>query len=397
MPTKYKTIRYFFNEIYNGGNLIELILPFEKIKKLDELYKIQHNSFSSFEDFEKSFPQEFVEYKKSKSAYREIQKQFNNKMGLQPCVLTECFVAQTLANHLRLDKYIDLDDSNATVPNQLVGAIYSAQGYNDGSKFRYCYYNNHFDALVFQCGASGTVDIVFTKFNVSIRIEIKEQVSKLEECDITGLYDERGRLQLSEEFKQKRAKYVPFVYLFNAMTNIFAKEGHNFNFSSHLGDDKAKSIIADALDMKVVDLFVLVVGNKLVPVLSKYLFDFVTFEGSEIRTAGRNSGKVFTPEFAKAKIESLGGTVGLDGLVSMPYDPHNRVKGRNLDEYRRYAIGSLLFVKLEETELVNNGIIKFQFAKIYQKKPSISIHLNAKINNQSLLQQYIEINDNIQQ
>ena len=172
-------------------------------------------------------------------------------------------------------------------------------------------------------------------------------------------------------------------------------EGHNFNFSSYLEDDKAKSIIADALDIKVVDLFVLVVGNKLVPVLSKYLFDFVTFEGSEIRTAGRNYGKVFTPEFAKAKITALGGHIDTNEMVFLPYNPENRIKGRNLDEYRRYSIGSLLFVKLEDTELVGNEI-KFPFAKILQKKPSISIHLNAKINDQSLLKQYFELNEIVQ-
>lgn len=392
MPSNTKTIKYFFNQTFNSGNLIDLIVPFERIKKLDELYKVQHNSFSSFEDFENSFPQEFADYKKSKSAYKEIQKQFNNGMGLQPCILTECFVAQTLANHLHLNEYIDLDDVNTMVPSQLTGAIFAAQGYNDGSKFRYCYYNNHYDALVFQCGASGTVDIVFTKFNLSIRIEIKEQVSKLEECDITGLYDENGHLKLSTEFKQKRAKYVPFIHLFNALTNVFEMEGHNFNFSSYLEDEKAKSIIADALDIKVVDLFVLVVGNKLVPVLSKNLFDFVTFEGSEIRTAGRNYGKVFTPEFAKSKIVNLGGTVDGNGIVSLPYNPENRVKGRNLDEYRRYSIGSLLFVKLEDTEVVND-VIRFPFSKICQKKPSISIHLNAKINHSSLLNQYFELNE----
>ena len=137
MPSNKKTIKYFFNQTFNSGHLIELIVPFEKIKKLDELYKVQHNSFATFSDFENAFPNEFVDYKKSKSAYKEIQKQFNNGMGLQPCILTECFVAQTLADHLHLNEYIDLDDINATVPNQLVGAIYAAQGYNDGSKFRY--------------------------------------------------------------------------------------------------------------------------------------------------------------------------------------------------------------------------------------------------------------------
>ncbi|MBO6280062.1 MAG: hypothetical protein J6M95_00575 [Bacilli bacterium] len=392
MPTNKKTIQYFFNQIFNGGNLIKLIVPFTKIKKLDELYKVERNKYVSFEDFENAFPNEFTEYKKSKSAYKEIKKQFENRMGLQPCILTECFVAQTLANHLHLDKYVDLDDSTVSVPGQLTGAIFSAQGYSDGSKFRYCYYNNHYDALVFQCGASGTVDIVFTKFNVSIRIEIKEQVSKLEECDITGLYDERGRLLISNDFRQKRSKYVPFVVLFNALTNVFAMEGHNFNFASYLNDNKAKDIIADALDIKVVDCFVLVVGDKLVPTQSKYLFDFVTFEGSEIRTAGRNYGKVFTPEFARQKINSLGGTIDSDGEVSLPYDPNNRVKGRNLNEYTRYNIGSLLFVKLEDTQIYNNEI-KFQFSNMYQKKPSISIHLNAKENGASLNSQYFELND----
>lgn len=392
MPSNTKTIKYFFNQTYNGGHLIDLIIPFERIKELDELYKVQRSTFSSFDDFENAFPLEFADYKKSKSAYKEVQKQFNNGMGLQPCILTECFVAQTLANHLHLNEYIDLDDVNAMVPSQLTGAIFAAQGYNDGSKFRYCYYNSHYDALVFQCGASGTVDIVFTKFNISIRIEIKEQVSKLEECDITGLYDEHGHLQLSTEFRQKRAKYVPFIHLFNALTTVFKMEGHNFNFSSYLEDEKAKSIIADALDIKVVDLFVLVVGNKLVPVLSKNLFDFVTFEGSEIRTAGRNYGKVFTPGFAKEKIASLGGSINDSGIVSLPYNPDNRVKGRNLNEYRRYSIGSLLFVKLEDTN-VNGDLITFPFDKICQKKPSISIHLNAKINDHSLMSQFFELNE----
>lgn len=393
MPSPKKTIKYFFNQIFNGGNLIELIIPFDEIKQLDELYKNNHKSFDSFSEFENAYPDEFEKYKKSKSAYKEIKKQFDSGMGLQPCILTECFVAQTLANHLNLNQYIDLDElSSISVPGQLADAIYSSKGYSDGSKFRYCYYNDHYDSLVFQCGASGTVDIVFTKYNVSIRIEIKEQVSKLEECDITGLYDESGELIISPEFSEKRSKYVPFVHLFNSLTNVFEMEGHNFNFANYLESDSAKAIISNALDMKVVDFFVLVVGNKLVPTQSKYLFDFVTFKGSEIRTAGRNNTKLFTPEFARNKIASLGGSIDDNGIVKMPYDPNNKVKGRNIAEFTRYSIGSLLFVKLEDAEIVDNDIT-FPFAKILQKKPSISIHLNAEINYASLNKQSFELND----
>ena len=389
MSLNKKTLRFFFDTIYNHGQLIELIIPFNQIKNLDALYKNNFNNYTSFEEFENNFKNDFENIKKSKSAYKEIKKQFNVHMGLQPCILTECFVAQTLANHLKLNEYIDLDESSA-VPTQLAGAIYAAQGYSDGSKFRYCYYNNQFDALVFQCGASGTVDIVFTKYNISIRIEIKEQIAKLEECDITGLYNENGYLQLSNDFKVKRSKYVPFVNLFNKKTNIFSMEGHNFNFSQHLQDDNAKAIISEALNIKVVDLFVLVVGNKLVPTLSKYLFDFVTFEGSEIRTAGRNYKKqIFTPEFAKNKLLAIGATIDNDN-VKLPYNESLRVKGRNVNTYNRYAIGSLLFIKLEDC-LIKDNNIEFKFSKICQKIPSISIHLNARINNDSLGKQYHEL------
>lgn len=389
MSVNKKTLRFFFDTIYNHGQLIELIIPFNQIKNLDALYKNNFNNYTSFEEFENNFKNDFENIKKSKSAYKEIKKQFNAHMGLQPCILTECFVAQTLANHLKLNEYIDLDESSA-VPTQLAGAIYAAQGYSDGSKFRYCYYNNQFDALVFQCGASGTVDIVFTKYNISIRIEIKEQIAKLEECDITGLYNENGYLQLSNDFKVKRSKYVPFVNLFNKKTNIFSMEGHNFNFSQHLQDDNAKAIISEALNIKVVDLFVLVVRNKLVPTLSKYLFDFVTFEGSEIRTAGRNYKKqIFTPEFAKNKLLAIGATIDNDN-VKLPYNESLRVKGRNVNTYNRYAIGSLLFVKLEDC-LIKDNYIEFKFSKICQKIPSISIHLNARINNDSLGKQYHEL------
>lgn len=391
MNTNKKTLKFFFNTIYSHGKLIDLIIPFNNVKKIDLMYKENFNKFSTFKDFENSFPIEFENVKKSKSAYQEIKKQFNSKNGLQPCILTECFVAQTLANHLNLNQYIDLDEEEK-VPSKLTGVIYSAKGYNDGSKFRYCYYNDQVDALVFQCGASGTVDIVFIKFNMSIRIEVKEQISKLEECDITGLYNENGFLQLNDDFKIRRSKYIPFIQLFNMTTNIFELEGHNFNFCKYLNDDKIKSIIDETLNTKVVDLFILVVGDKLVPTLSKNLFEFVTFEGSEIRTAGRNYKKnIFTPSFARKKLISMGAEF-TNELVIIPFDPSLRVKGRNKNVYNRYKLGSLLFVKLEDCN-INNNFISFKFDKICQKIPSISIHLNARINSNSLLKQYFELCD----
>lgn len=391
MRTKKDTIKYLFNIVYNHGRLVDLIIPFSRIKELDDAYKRNYNKFATFEDFENNLFQTIKDIKKSKSAYSEIKKQFSLKLALQPSVLTECFVAQTLANHLNLDKYIDFD-TTTQVPTQLLGATFSRKGSGDGYDFRYCYYDDNFDTLLFQCGASGTVDIVFTKYKISIRVEIKEQVSKLEECDITGLYDEQGKLHIDNKFIVKRTKYIPFVNLFNNLTNIFDTEGHNFSFSRYLNNERAREIVSDSLGIKNVDLFILVIGNTLVPTLSNYLFDFVTFEGSEIRPAGRNYKKyIFTPNFAKLKLEALGGVIESKNIVKMPYNSSNLIKGRNQDTYNRYGIGSLLFVKLDFCK-IEGDLIKFDFYQIYQKIPSISIHLNAFINKASLSIQHNKLN-----
>lgn len=386
MSTINKTIKTFYTELFNHGSYTDLIINYDDIKSLDKLYKENFLKFVNFSDFEIAYPTQFELFKRSKSAYKEIQKQHNASKGLQPCILTECFIAQTIANKFGLDQFIDLDDSASTVPSGLTGAIFAAKGYTDGSKFRYCYYNSHFDTILFQCGACGTVDIVFTKFNINIRIEVKEQVAKLEECDITGLYGEDGKLIISEEFKQKRTKYVPYVDLFNQLTDVFSMEGHNFKITDYLNKTSSKAIIDAVLGTKVIDVFVLVVDNKIIPVLSDHLTDFVSFEGSEIRTAGRNYGKVFTPEFVKTKIYSLGGAIDANNIVTMPYNPDFRIKGRGTNQYNRYGLGSLIFVKLEDATVVGDEI-QFHFSKILQKKPTISIHLNAKDNCSSTLHQ----------
>ena len=384
-----KALKTCFSLLYDKGNLTNLVITLDRIKELDDFYKKNFNNYTDFDIFEKNNIQQFEDLKKSASAYQEIKKQFCSKKGLQPCILTECFVAQTIANKLNLTNFIDLDDKSTKVPAELINTLFTAQMYVDGSSFRYCYYNNQFNTLVFQCGSSTTVDIIFTKSGESIRIEVKEDNSILEGVDITGLYDETGKLLIDERFKKKRENYIPYINLFNKITNVFKMEGHNFNFHLDLTDQSIKDIINETLGRKVIDMYIFVVNNKVVPALSNYLVDFVTFDGSEIRTAGKNSRKFFTPIYVKKKIEDLGGTI-TNNVVTLPYDIANKKKGRQLSYETRYTIGSLLFVYLDETTVQGNNI-SFRLDDVLQKVPNISVHLKCRINYDSLELQFSSI------
>ena len=383
--TKEKIIKYFFTKLYNGGNFVELTVPFYRIKQLDKIYKNFYDKYSTIEQFELGQESFFADIKKSKSAYQEIKKQFELRRALQSCILTECFVAQTIANILNLTEIVDLKTSKTT-PTKLAGLLYSAQKHSDGASFRYCYYNNQYSSIVLQCGASQTVDVVFLREKICIRIEIKEQHAKLEECDITGNYNEEGVLTATKDFMAGRAKYVPFIKQFNQTTNIFRMEGHNYKIENHLTEAQAREIINEVLDIKEIDIYLLIVDNKIIPVLSEYLYEFVSFEGSEIGTAGSNSKKVFTPIFAKKKIIDAGGLIEETGMVIMPFDPTLRIKKKGGNQYSRYPIGSLLFVELKNATIAD-GFISFEFEKIKQKVPTISIHLNSKMNQNSMAEQ----------
>ena len=176
--------------------------------------------------------------------------------------------------------------------------------------------------------------------------------------------------------------------MFNKKTNIFEIEGHNFKIVNYLHDDEVRELISNSLGAKVLDMFLFIVGNDIVPVLPNHLFSFVSFEGSEIRSAGRNSCKIFTPQYAKRKIQSLGGIIN-DDIVIMPFSDENTVRYRG--RKTRYAVGSFLSVKIDKVA-IENGQIKFKFSDLKQKKPCISIHLNAYKNEQHLQLEFNELN-----
>ena len=365
-----KVSEFFVNQLKSKN--LELIVPVKTIKKLNAIYKNFFQSARNFDELNFHFREFKNELDLSSAAFCELKKQFAKKMALQPSILTECFMAQTLANFWRLDKFEDLD-AGGSLPSKISNILFGIKNKRDGASFRYIYFSDKADFVLVQCGDSSTIDAVFIKEKIGIRIEFKEELAKINEVDIPS-YDDCGKLLVGNDFKLKYPYYAPFVDIFNRKTNVFEMMGHNFRLADYLDEESSKRIVENVVDAKFINAYILLKGNSLVSVLGKNLHSSVEFSGSEIRTAGKNAKKLWSVDFAKNEISKLGGKIA-DGKVFLPLNEKMYVTGRGMDIVTRYKINPLIFVRIEHTN-VEGGIISFAFEKIEQLKPTISLHLS---------------------
>lgn len=352
---------------------LKLLVSIQTIKRLNDIYKKSYANSKTEAELLEKFSDFSDALKKSPAAICEIKKQFSKKLALQSSILTECFIAQTLAEALQLDKFADIDNSNAELPVQISNLLFQQKNKKDGASFRYIYYGEKYDKVLVQCGDSSTIDAVFIKEKIGVRIEFKEEIAKLSEQDIPS-YDEKGKLVLDEDFINKYPYYVPFVEIFNRKTDMFKMIGHNFSLVDFINKENSSDIINNILDLKSIDLYILLKKNSLVPIIASELADNVTFAASEIRTAGRNSKKLWSRKFAEEEISRLGGKIA-DGQVTIPFQEKLYSTGRGSDVVTRCKLNSFLFVRIEDVKR-DGDILKFAFEDIRQLKPSISLHLS---------------------
>lgn len=242
---------------------------------------------------------------------------------------------------------------------------------------------------LYQCGSSNTIDIIFADENATLRIEIKEEKSKLEEVDL--LYDDEGMLIYPKDFIKSNSSYVPLIKEFNRTTSIFDKLGHNFNLKSFISThrhDIATSILKGIMEKKHIDLYVLIQKNIIYPCLPEDLFKNVSIEKSEIRTSGRNGIKVFTKEYLNKILCDNNNKAIIDNdEISVIYNQTSLTKGRNKNEITRYKLNNSFYVKTGDyklEEIQGEKRLVFKRDKIWQLKPTISLHLDIFVNSNIL-------------
>ena len=381
------------NTVYGSNS--NLILSENDIKRLNNFFKEINQFNEQFDKFCEEHSDDLKGISKLRSGKYEMEKQYKLNKALQPGILSECNYIETLAKIFKLNKCLDFD---RTPMNQVPIECrnYLNSGAQTFSAARYLYYSTkNPDIFIFQYGnpANGDAEIIIN--GNKVRLEFKERNAKAGEYDITGLYDDEGKLLISEDFRKNTPEYIPFIEKFNNETNVIEQIGHNYNDF----DDETKMIAIieyftrhdiDALISSTADNELIVLTPECVNV---YLPDgrrIITTENSEIRTSGRNHCKIFTMNLFMSVLKKMDAVKIDDNKYEVLLDNNlvEIVNGRGTNTPSRIKFNKVFFIDIKNANIEDNKVI-FNINDVEQLKPSISMHI--KINaSKEQLKEYFE-------
>ena len=293
----------------------------------------------------------------------QIQKSYAQGNNIQSAVFSECVYAQTLANMLKLDLFVNCTDEPNFIPSSVASLISS---YNLVP--RYVYSTRDKRRMLIQAGGCGGIDsALITVIDLVIyTIEFKEPGAKASEPDLPK-YGEDGKLRITEDFVER---YPQFEAMLNEQKdlNFFENMGHNINDFS---EESIKIAVSNNSAKKYADVICTedIDGNfVMIPVNQVQLW--AKLEG-EIRPAGRNRYKVWTPNALRRLMSQYdptinGSTVRLE--KSKLEIRKERGGGGNISGYK---ITPLFFVYADDC--MDDGIyITFDIKDVWQLNPTIA-------------------------
>lgn len=293
----------------------------------------------------------------------QIRKSIESGNNIQPAVFSECAYAQTFANMLKLDLFVNCTDEPDFIPQEVTSLIHS---YNLVP--RYVYSTKDKRRMLIQAGSCEGIDsALITVIDLVIyTIEFKEPGAKVSEPDLPK-YGEDGKLKITKKFLND---YPQFESMLNEQKNlnIFDNIGHNINSFSTESIKKAvqynySNKYAHVICTEDVDGYFV-----MMPVNQVQLW--AELEG-EIRTAGRNYLKVWTPRALHRLMSQYNPSI--DGTkVKIEKNKLETRKQRGGDgKISGYKITSLFFVYAKDC--ADDGkYITFDLMKVRQLKPTIA-------------------------
>ena len=293
----------------------------------------------------------------------QIRKSIESGNNIQSAVFSECAYAQTLANMLKLDLFVNCTDEPDFIPQEVTCLIHS---YNLVP--RYVYSTKDKRRMLIQAGSCEGIDsALITVIDLVIyTIEFKEPGAKVSEPDLPK-YGEDGKLKITKKFLND---YPQFESMLNEQKNlnIFDNIGHNINSFSTESIKKAvqynySNKYAHVICTEDVDGYFV-----MMPVNQVQLW--AELEG-EIRTAGRNYLKVWTPRALHRLMSQYNPSI--DGTkVKIEKNKLETRKQRGGDgKISGYKITSLFFVYAKDCD--DDGLyISFDITKVRQLKPTIA-------------------------
>ncbi len=221
----------------------------------------------------------------------QIKKSYESSKNIQSAVFSECVYAQTFANMLNLNHFVNCLENTDFIPETIKQLLKSYYLFP-----RYAYSNEEKSRMLIQAGGCNGIDsALISVIDLNIyTIEFKETVAKTSEPDLPK-YNEDGILRVTDDFlirnpqfeeMLKEQKGLNFFEVMGSNINNFSKESVNIAVSNNYTKKYADVICTEDINGYLV----------MMPV--NQISKWANIEG-EIRPAGRNHYNVWTPNTLK--------------------------------------------------------------------------------------------------
>ena len=295
----------------------------------------------------------------------QIRKSYQSGHNIQSAVFSECVYTQTFANMMKLDKFVNYSEVDDFIPENVMKLLNSYHLVP-----RYVYSTTDKKRMLIQAGGCDGVDsALISVIDLLIyTIEFKESGAKTSEPDLPK-YKEDGLLVVTDEWLGRYPQFkvmlgeqkgLNFFEVMGSKVNNFSKESIDIAVSNSYASKKKYADVICTEDKK----------GFLTMLPTNQVSDWAKIEG-EIRPAGRNHYKVWTPNALKNFIKQKYGNIN-DEVVSINKNvlEPRRERGGNR-KISGYKINPLFFVYVKDCIEKDNDII-FNFDKIQQLNPTIA-------------------------
>ena len=294
----------------------------------------------------------------------QIHKSYETDRNIQSAVFSECVYAQTLANMLNLSVFINCTFNSGFIPSEVESLLRSYNLFP-----RYVYSTENKNRMLIQAGGCNGIDsALISVIDLNIyTIEFKEPGAKTSEPDLPK-YDEDGILKVTDDFLERYPQFGAMLEEQKGL-NFFEVMGNNVhNFSK----DSINIAVSNNYTKKYADVVCTEDKNGFLVMLPiNQVSLWAAIEG-EIRPAGRNHYKVWTPNALGVFLIKLGAEIDRDNRVKIAKRvlEVRRERGGNR-RVSGYKINSLFFVYTKDCE-ENADFILFDINDVRQLNPTIA-------------------------
>ncbi len=301
--------------------------------------------------------------------FAELNRAVMAEGNVQSAVFSECVYAQALADQFGLTEFADSRLAPAWLSAPIRALIDSY-----GLVARYIYRNPDSSRMLIQAGGHAGVDgalISVLDSNV-YTIEFKESKAKTSEPDLPE-YGEDGLLVVPSSWSAKNPQFTTMLEeQLAARLNFFEVAGtnvHDFtpeSIKSAVSDNYAGKKFADVICTEDSASFLTMIPSNQAGL-------WADIRG-EIRPAGRNPYRVWTPDRCMSELKARGGIVDDAGVVHIAVDRLQPTAPRGGRGISRYKITPLFFVRAANVT-IECGVAAFEQRAVQQLRPTISAHM----------------------